>query len=182
MTTTSCCEIEPSVVVHGSPSESDHFLMAVLSGEQENLVPVRYVLNGVRLLQARADDFASHAATCHYWLCERHCGYTPTGPVRTGSLYTNLPRRLVRDSRRSRDWTACVDRATGCRGRTGLLPERRSPATRGACTRATMRGDKKADSHHAARGATCVVRLQPGSPQGSGSPGSRHRSSSRQWR
>lgn len=77
MTATPPYEFEPSVLLNGSPDEADHYLVAVLFGAHENSVPVQYELSWVKLLHARGDDFASHAATCHYWLYEHHQGYTP---------------------------------------------------------------------------------------------------------
>ncbi|MCP3711663.1 hypothetical protein M3I54_32730 [Paraburkholderia sp. CNPSo 3274] len=76
MTVSRPYETEPPVLVNGSPSEADRFLVAVLFGDHEDSLPVQYVLTWVKLLHARGDDFASHAATCHYWLYEHHCGYT----------------------------------------------------------------------------------------------------------
>ena len=80
MTATPPCEIEPAVLVTGSPRQADLFLPEVLFGAHENSIPVPYVLHWVKLLHARGDDFASHAATCHYWLYEHLRGYTPERP------------------------------------------------------------------------------------------------------
>jgi hypothetical protein len=73
-------EFEPPVLLSGSPREADRYLVAVLFGAHENSVPVRYVLNWVKLLHARGDTFASHAAACHYWLYEHHSGYAHDRP------------------------------------------------------------------------------------------------------
>ncbi|WP_028207332.1 hypothetical protein [Paraburkholderia nodosa] len=80
MTPTPLYEIEPRVLVSGSPGEADRFLVAVLFGTRENLIPVEYVLNWMKLFHERGDDFASRAATCQYWLYEHHRGYIPDPP------------------------------------------------------------------------------------------------------
>ncbi|MEX3921111.1 hypothetical protein AB4Y43_33685 [Paraburkholderia sp. BR10872] len=81
MTASPPYEFEPAVLVSGAPDAADHFLVSVLWGEQEDALPVAYVMNWARLLHERGDDFSSHAAACHYWLFEHYRGDRHQGPA-----------------------------------------------------------------------------------------------------
>jgi hypothetical protein len=70
-------EMQPAVLVNGSPKDAARFLVSVLCHEQGNPVPVAYVLNWMQLMHVRGPDFAPHAATCDDWLHEHSSDYRP---------------------------------------------------------------------------------------------------------
>ncbi len=76
-------EQEPLALKCGSAAEADQFLMAHLWGASECLLPPGTVMHWAKLLHGRGDEFASHAAACHYWLYEHYKGYDHNGPVCT---------------------------------------------------------------------------------------------------
>jgi hypothetical protein len=71
MATFAASDIEPLVILTGSPEEADRFLMSALWGDSDTFVSVLGVLGWANVLRERGSDFASHAAACHYWLYER---------------------------------------------------------------------------------------------------------------
>jgi hypothetical protein len=71
MATFAPSDIEPLVILTGSPEEADRFLMSALWGDSDTFVSVPGVLGWADVLRARGSEFASHAAACHYWLHER---------------------------------------------------------------------------------------------------------------
>jgi hypothetical protein len=71
MATFAASDIEPLVILTGSPEEADRFLMSALWGDCDTFVSVPRVLGWADVLRQRGSDFASHAAACHYWLYER---------------------------------------------------------------------------------------------------------------
>jgi hypothetical protein len=73
-------ELEPSALIVGTPEEADHFLVSALWGPSEGMLPIGSVMHWARLLHDRGDDFASHAAACHYWLYEHYKGYKHDAP------------------------------------------------------------------------------------------------------
>ncbi|RQM46509.1 hypothetical protein EHZ19_18495 [Paraburkholderia bannensis] len=73
-------EFEPLALKSGSPLVADRFLMTYLWGASECLLPPGTVMHWAVLLHERGDDFASHAAACHYWLYEHYQGYDHNGP------------------------------------------------------------------------------------------------------
>ncbi len=84
MTASLLVEIDPPSLVAGSPPIADQYLVSLLFGEHEATLPVQYVLHWAKILGDRGEDFASHAATCHYWLYEHYRGYrhhTPDSPL-----------------------------------------------------------------------------------------------------
>src|ERR1700754_3100474 len=70
MATFAPSDIEPLVILTGSPEEADRFLMSALWGDSDTFVSVLGVLGWADVLRGRGSDFASHAAACYYWLYE----------------------------------------------------------------------------------------------------------------
>jgi hypothetical protein len=71
MATFAASDIEPLVILTGSPEEADRFLMSALWSDSDTFASVVGVLGWADVLRERGSDFASHAAACHYWLYER---------------------------------------------------------------------------------------------------------------
>ena len=71
MATIASSDVEPLVILAGSPEEADRFLMSALWGDSDPFVSVLGVLGWADVLRGRGSEFASHAAACHYWLYER---------------------------------------------------------------------------------------------------------------
>ncbi|WP_234774794.1 hypothetical protein [Paraburkholderia tropica] len=74
-------EQEPFPLKFGSPAEADRFLVTYLWGDTECQLSPGLVMHWVWLLHGRGEDFASHAAACHYWLYEHYQGYDHKGPL-----------------------------------------------------------------------------------------------------
>lgn len=73
-------EFEPLALKSGTALDADRFLMTYLWGASERLLPPRIVMRWAALMHERGEDFASHAAACHYWLYEHYQGYDHKGP------------------------------------------------------------------------------------------------------
>ena len=75
--------LDPEELLTGTPGEADAFLMSALWKSPAGALPAEWVVHWRDLLGERGEDFASHAATCQYWLYERQLDrarVTPTRP------------------------------------------------------------------------------------------------------
>jgi hypothetical protein len=80
MTASHLIELDPPDLLCGTPEIADRYLVWALFGESEAYLFAWYVLHWADIVQARGDDFASHAAACHYWLYEHCRGYEYSSP------------------------------------------------------------------------------------------------------
>jgi len=90
-------DLSPEVFLLGTPTEVDRFLASRLSDESGTHPEAHVVVNWIRLLMARGNGFASHAAACHYWLYEHYPGYDHKEVFRPAR---GTPGALTRDANR----------------------------------------------------------------------------------
>ena len=76
----------PTVIVEGTPTDVDRYLVSALWKTDGAGPSVADVIAWRRCLYERGEDFASHKAACYYWLCEHLPEYPPLLPMHRSSI------------------------------------------------------------------------------------------------